>query len=506
MVVATGSSQLNRVQLSDRRELRCVRSVADAIVRGVRPLLLIPFVLGLASCGAEPERRSVDASSSGMDAGGDAGSNPELDAAPSDAETTQVADAQRTEAALTADAAPVDAGPTRRSRLATTGAQLIVTGPELGLSLTEAEVVADSDVIALHQEFYGFPWDAFESESTPPIEWTRVMDRLADSARASKKPVFLSVTMLNGLRESLAPKTRIEQGQVKTTDNWSARCYDFARAPDGAQKRAAYLRYVAWMVSRFEPAYLNIAIEVNLFLEKCPDATPALIDLTNEVYRAVKKQRPDTVVFPSFQIDHLYGYSDDSCPAPMQRDQCFDRLYAVIKPILRDRFAISTYPFMAGFKSATEVPADWFTRGAARGKEMALIAETGWISSPVTVRGQSGVCQTWFTFDEAISAAYLARALSDAERAPLELVTWWSDRDLLVEPLMTDCPCDFDTTWCAVLDIFRGPPSAGAADTQAFGELLLKIFGTMGIRRYDGTPKPQHMMHWSRARALPYAP
>jgi hypothetical protein len=438
------------------------------------------------------------------------GPEPELDAA--DPDLTDGGPASRdASAALDAavdgardgSTAEGDAGLTRPFRLASTGAQLIVSGPALGLQLTEGDVASDSDVIAVHQEFYGLPWDTFESDAAPPSEWVSTMERLAASARSAKKPVFLSVTMLNGKRESLAPKTRIEQGQVKTTDDWSAKCYDFARAPDAAQKREAYLRYVAAMVTRFAPAYLNIAIEVNLFLEKCPEAAPGLIALMNAVYRAVKVQSPDTLVFPSFQIDHLYGFSDDSCPAAAQRDACFDKAYEVIKPILRDRFAMSSYPYLAGFKSTAELPSDWFTRAPSRAREIGLIAETGWPSTPIVVRTKNNTCQTYFSFDEATSSAYLRRVLSDADSAPLELVTWWSDRDLLVEPLMTECPCRFDATWCSVLDIFRGPASSGPIDTQAFGELLLKVFGTMGLRRYDGTPKTLHYAQWMSARSLP---
>jgi hypothetical protein len=88
----------------------------------------------------------------------------------------------------------------------------------------------------------------------------------------------------------------------------------------------------------------------------------------------------------------------------------------------------------------------------------------------------------------------------------MDLVTWWSDRDLVVGDLMTNCPCTFDTTWCTVLDIFRGPASTGTADTQLFGELLLKAFGTMGLRAYDGTPKAGHYAAWNRVKTVPFAP
>jgi hypothetical protein len=415
------------------------------------------------------------------------------------------------DAAQVPDADSADAGPdaARHYRLATTGTQLVVTGPALGLQLTEANVVGDSDVVAIHQEFYGVPWDAFETDTAPPGEWVTQMQRLASLGKDAKKPVFLSISMLNGTRESLAAKTRIESGQVKTQDDWSAKCYDFASAPDAANKRAAYQRYVTYMLQLFAPAYLNLAIEVNLFFEKCPAATPGLIALINDVYRAVKKQRVSTLVFPSFQIDHLYGYSADSCPAPMQREECFDKAYAVIGAIERDRFAMSSYPYVsAGFKSVTDLPADWFQRGAARYNEIALIAETGWPSTPIVVRAKDGSCPTYFSFDEPASLAYLARVLDAAQAGQLDLVTWWSDRDLVVDSLMTECPCRFDATWCSVLDVFRGPaagPSV-AGDPQLFGELVLKVFGSMGLRHYDGSPKPAHLARWNAARALPYTP
>ncbi len=399
------------------------------------------------------------------------------------------------------------AGAARHFRLATTGAQLVVTGPELGLQLTAANVVEDSDVVSVHQEFYGVPWDAFEAQTAPPPEWVAVMDRFAKAAHDANKPVFLSISMLNGKRESLAAQTTIESGAVKSTDDWSAKCYDFATAPDAAAKKAAYLRYVAYMVDKFTPSHLNLAIEVNLFFEKCPAATAGLVDVINAAYDQVKAKAPKTLVFPSIQIDHLYGYSTDSCPDQTKRAACFDQLYAVLAPIKRDRFAMSSYPYMQGIAKPSDIPADWFMRGAARGHEIPLIAETGWPSTKVVVKAKDGTCQTYFSFDEKTSADYLARVLSDADTGGLELVTWWSDRDLLVAKIMTNCPCDFDATWCSVLDIFRGPaPTSGTFDSQLFGELLLKVFGTMGIRNYDGTPKAMHMALWNAARARSYSP
>ena len=389
--------------------------------------------------------------------------------------------------------------------LASAGTQLLVDGPSLGLQLTEADLAEDVDVVAVHQEFYGVPWQAFTDDNPPPAEWGARMQALAEHAHAVGDRVFLSINMLNGARESLAERTTIEDGQVKSQDGWSTRCYDFASAPDGTQMREAYLRYVEHMVELFAPTYLNFAVEVNLFLEKCPTAAAGLIETANAAYAAAKAKQPDLIAFPSIQIDHLYGQAEDSCPAGMDKDVCFDRNYAQIEGLERDRFAMSSYPFLQGRK-VEDVRSDWFERAAARGGERALIAETGWLSTDlIAQRGDQ--CSTVITASETDAAAYLTRVLADAERVPLELVTWWSNRDLLPAGLMTNCPCDYDPTWCQVVDVFRGAAGGSLVPGADYiGEILLKAFGTMGIRDYAGQPKPALAEPWNAARALPIAP
>jgi hypothetical protein len=85
----------------------------------------------------------------------------------------------------------------------------------------------------------------------------------------------------------------------------------------------------------------------------------------------------------------------------------------------------------------------------------------------------------------------------------MDLVTWISDRDLLIEPLMTDCGCHQSAEWCAVRDLFRGPPPTGTTDTQLEGELRMKVFGAMGLRTYDGSKKQPVYDRWDQARKLP---
>ncbi len=393
-----------------------------------------------------------------------------------------------------------DGGPVRHVALASTGAQLLVSGPDLGLQLTDADLAQDADVIAIHQEFYGVPWDAFEANTDPPPEWTQRMQALARSAKTAGRPVFLSITPLNGDRKTLAARTRIDNGAIKTDDNWAAPCYDFASAPDAAQKQRAYLRYLRQMMAWFEPRWLNLAVEINLFFEKCPSAAPGLVELEQAAYDAAKAQDPRIIAFPSIQIDHLYGYSTDSCADPAMRDQCFKQALAQVQPLAGDRFAMSSYPYLQG-QQVSDLPADWFVRAANILGEPPLIAETGWLSTDLRAQ-LNGSCQTPVYGSSEEAANYLAYVLDAADAHGIELVTWWSDRDLLPTRLMTDCPCSLSSEWCSVVDTFR--MAAGADPQSAYvGEILLKAFGTMGLRDYDGVPKPELMSRWSAARVLP---
>ena len=75
--------------------------------------------------------------------------------------------------------------------LAASGTQLLVSGPELGFQLTEANLASDVDVIAVHQEYYGVPWTEFGAGPPTHPPSGRKMSALAASARNAGKQVFL---------------------------------------------------------------------------------------------------------------------------------------------------------------------------------------------------------------------------------------------------------------------------------------------------------------------------
>lgn len=308
-----------------------------------------------------------------------------------------------------------DPGPTRSYRLASSGSQLVVSGAETGLLLTDADLPTDVEVVAVHQEYYGVPWDAFAGGAAPPSVWAGRRSRISSSARAAGKQVFLSVSPLDGNRSSLAPRVRVVSGTEVVESGWAPRCWDARTAADGEVWQDAYVRYVEWMVDLFQPEFLNVGIELNLWDINCPSAWDGMVDVVNAAYDAAKSRRPGIPVFPSIQIDALYGLAPGSCPPGTDAGTCYETGYAHLSRVKRDRFAISTYPYLGAVPSLDVLPADWFTRAPRRGGERSLIAEAGWLSTPVVAQASSGACFTALTSDETFAAAYLDRLLTDAQ-------------------------------------------------------------------------------------------
>jgi hypothetical protein len=390
-----------------------------------------------------------------------------------------------------ADAGTLDGGPTRQVWLSATGVQAFTTNAPGIFQEHPVDLATDVDAVTFFGEFYGVPWVGFSSDGGPPAAWVAKMQEVAASLLALNKPIFLSLTIgRDGLTNDVVP----EDGGFSTRSGW-APCFDFASDGGGAMK-AGYLGYVQWMMASFRPRWVNVAVEINLYGSNCPAAWPGVADVVAGAYAAAKSVDPGVVAFESFAIEPLYGLSNCSqTPA-----QCYETNYGQIARLPRDRFGVSAYPY----GDPALLPADYFTRAANRnpqGAERVVIAETGYNSESIVVGDgvDAGSCQALITGSEALETAYLHRVFSDAEAEGFELIDWWSDRNLLPEPLLTGCPCTYSPDWCAIESFFQ----IYAGGIQ--GDLLFKAFGSMGLRAYDGTPKPQVLDAWQAFQALPLA-
>ena len=62
----------------------------------------------------------------------------------------------------------------------------------------------------------------------------------------------------------------------------------------------------------------------------------------------------------------MYGLAPGSCPVGVDAGTCYDAGYAHLARVKRDRFAVSTYPYLGAIPVLDTLPADWFTRAADR--------------------------------------------------------------------------------------------------------------------------------------------
>ncbi|HEY1554476.1 MAG TPA: hypothetical protein VGF94_06545 [Kofleriaceae bacterium] len=390
--------------------------------------------------------------------------------------------ASHSDAAIPGDAPP-DAV-TRSYRLAATGTQV---DPATGAYLGDTNLADDVDVIAIHQDFYGVPWTAFENHTAPPAAWVATMQTLVQ--HAAGHDVFLSLTPLDGDRQQLAPDVNADGTLAR---GWSPTCYDLGTAADGPALRAAYTAYVTYMVNLFHPRWVNVAIEVNLFHVYCPAQWAGMVELEQAAYAAAKTAAPDVPAFPSIQINALDG-------------DAYATEYAALSGLTRDRFAISAYPYAVPYATPADIPPDWLTRAAAQGGERLFIAETGWLGTDLVAIDPSGACSTILSDPPQDQADYLDLLVATAKANDVEVITWFSDRDAVDAPMMTDCPCTYSQPWCALVAYFRA--QGGSDPTAQFAqELGLKTFGTLGIRDYTGTPRLPVYSHWQAARAATLEP
>jgi len=407
------------------------------------------------------------------------------------------------------DASGPDSAPASRSfRLASTpvttkigSGTFFVFGPQ--------NLADDVDLISLHNDFIGVPWKAFEDgniSDLPPL-WKAAVDEWVKLVQDANKGVFLSLALVGGSgRNTLAAEAGEQDGKLITKDNWALPCFNFDTDPDGQRWRKAYLEYVKYMVGRFKPAYVNHAIEVNMFAAACDKMDPGAFDSVKKVadaaYDAARQAHPQAVVFPSFQIDTMRDAIGDGWCSKGSEAACFTEALARVKSMKRDRFAVSTYPYIVEL-TGIKFRSTWLDEVAQATGEKLVVAETGGASSDLVYNAGTAAapsCQVHIAASEAVQEQYLGWLLGEAKRLEMDLVTWWSDRDIYPHALITGCPCTTPQDYCAVLDWFRSLARTPQEQPQA--ELMFRLFESMGLRRFDGTPK-KALATWQSYQKLP---
>jgi hypothetical protein len=139
--------------------------------------------------------------------------------------------------------------------------------------------------------------------------------------------------------------------------------------------RAAYKNYTLRLVRELQPRYLGLASEINTYMEAHPEDAENFLSLYRETYAAVKAESPETQVFVTFQWEQVNGLAGTAPGTPRQLDWAQVEIF---EPQL-DLWVISSYPFVA-YRSAAEIPVDYYAPLLARTDKPLAVAEGGFVS------------------------------------------------------------------------------------------------------------------------------
>jgi hypothetical protein len=175
----------------------------------------------------------------------------------------------------------------------------------------------------------------------------------------------------------------------------------------------AFVAYAAYVAKNYRPDYLALGVEINMLYERSRTQFDAFVEAYREAYRVAKAASPQTLVFPTFQLEDLEG-SLDTPHSP----------HWEVLDVFRgsmDALAVSTYPYLGGLRKAADIRPDYFAQLTELWDGPVLIAETGYTSAPVEGSPNVGT--------EEDQQAYLQRLLRDAEENNFEAVVWLAARD-----------------------------------------------------------------------------
>ena len=234
--------------------------------------------------------------------------------------------------------------------------------------MTQESILATYKALGQHGELVLFarsvPWKDFaKGEGVDSADITEVTWMVQLAAQNKLEPFFV-IDPLNGLdRRRFAG----------LPEGWKP---SFAN-PD---IRTAMTNYTLRIVRQFHPRLLALASEINTYQDTHPDDYPSFVSLYREMYAKIKAAAPNTQVFVTFQWDELNNLIPGVDGGKAPYDTRWEQVEAY-EPQL-DSWAISTYPFVP-YRSAREIPSDYYSRLLQHTSKQILIAECGYTTETV---------------------------------------------------------------------------------------------------------------------------
>ena len=210
------------------------------------------------------------------------------------------------------------------------------------------------------------PWEEFLPGASPSEE-TIELTRLETALMRQYDPLELFFTV--DITDAASKRARLA--------NLPA-AFDQTDGLFNLDLRQAFVAYATYIARNYQPAYLALGAEVNMQRHRAPEQFDAFISLYAEAYESVKAASPDTLVFPTFQLEDLLGLLDDIHPPQWEALEPFRGRM--------DALAITTFPYLAEIRSYQALPANYYSQLNEHYIGDILIAEAGYTSAPIDGR------------------------------------------------------------------------------------------------------------------------
>ena len=273
------------------------------------------------------------------------------------------------------------------------------------------------------------PWEEFRPGgviSAETVDLTREEERLAQD---------------NGLEVLVAvdPLDPADRGRLASVPE------DMTDAGFGDSRvRSAFIAYAQYLALNLRPRYMALGMEVDLYEAARPDDFDDFVSLYFEAYDAVKDVSPETLVFPTFQLEAIENLLSTTGQRARPGGPTRWHLALRFEPKV-DVLAVTTYPSFV-FATPGEIPSDYYDQVRRRSKAPIAIAAMGYSSG----EGRDGINEG----TEQEQEAFLRRVFQDAERLNMAFAVWFA-----------------------------------SADPAFVQEAPLDLLQHIGLRRADGSPK-----------------
>jgi hypothetical protein len=311
----------------------------------------------------------------------------------------------------------------------------------------------------------GIPWAQLIAGDPLPEALEAELAGIEAQLESTGARLYLSVDLFSPTRTGIAP------------------AYGGAPLPeaiDGASagERAvvdAYTAYCLELLRRFEPDYFSPVLDLNVYLLNRPSDYAAAVQTYKDVREVLKRERVQTLVFPTWNLEILAGLGPDSDAEQFNEVRLLDAN--------SDRVGLTVSPALQ-FLEVSALPADHLSRIETLTTRDLVISGASYPSGGF----QAG--PLIFPSSEASQFNLLAFLLESAEDAKLDFFIWSYPYDLDVH-LANLCPGRLQQ------------PNTPCDRAAAFDALL--PLRSAGLLAADGTPKTAASL-WNDFFARSYVP